>query len=38
MNVIQDFNKDGKKDWKDILFYGLTVIGNIVFTVFNIIH
>lgn len=38
MNVIQDFNKDGKTDWKDFLFYGLTITGNIVFTVFNIIH
>ena len=38
MEVIQDFNKDGKIDWKDFIFYGVTIIGNIVFTIFNIIH
>ena len=38
MNVIQDCNKDGKIDWKDFLFYGLSVAGNVLFTVLNIIH
>ena len=38
MNVIQDCNNDGKIDWKDSLFYGLTVGGNIIFTLINIFH
>lgn len=38
MEVIQDYNKDGKVDWKDFLFYGLTITGNIIFTLFNIFH
>lgn len=38
MEVIQDYNKDGKLDWKDYIFYGLTIAGNIVFTIINIIH
>ena len=38
MEVIQDFNKDGKIDWKDFIFYGLTITGNIIFTIFNIVH
>ena len=38
MEVIQDYNNDGKLDWKDYLFYSLSVVGNIVFTIINIIH
>lgn len=38
MEVIQDYNKDGKLDWKDYLFYGLTIAGNIVFTIINVLH
>lgn len=38
MNVIQDYNNDGKIDWKDFLFYGLTIGGNIIFTLINIFH
>lgn len=38
MEVIQDYNNDGKLDWKDYLFYSLTIVGNIVFTIINIIH
>lgn len=38
MEVIQDYNKDGKLDWKDYIFYGLTIAGNIVFTILNIVH
>ena len=38
MEVIQDYNNDGKLDWKDYIFYGLTIAGNIVFTIINIIH
>lgn len=38
MEVIQDFNNDGVIDWKDFLFYSLTITGNIIFTIFNIIH
>lgn len=35
--MIKDINNDGKIDYKDILFYGLTLTGNILMTVFNII-
>lgn len=38
MEVIQDFNKDGKIDWKDFIFYGVTIVGDIIFTIFNIVH
>ena len=38
MNVIQDYDNNGKLDWKDFLFYGLTIGGNILFTLINIIH
>lgn len=38
MEVIQDFNKDGKIDWIDYIFYGVTIVGNIIFTIFNIVH
>lgn len=37
-NIIQDVNNDGKIDWKDWLVFGMTTIGNIVFTLINIIH
>lgn len=38
MEVIQDYNKDGKLDWKDYIFYGLTIAGNIIFTIINVLH
>lgn len=38
MNVIQDCNNDGKIDWKDFLFYGLTISGNVIFTLVNILN
>ena len=38
MKIIQDFNKNGKIDWEDFLFYGLSITGNIVFTIFNTVH
>lgn len=38
MKVIQDFNKDNKIDWKDFIFYGLSITGNIIFTILNIVH
>ena len=38
MEIIQDYNKDGKIDWRDFLFYSLTITGNIIFTIFNIVH
>ena len=37
MRIIKDYNNDNKINWKDFLFYGLTLTGNIIFTVFNII-
>lgn len=37
MQIIQDYNNDKKIDWKDFLFYGLTITGNIIFTIFNIV-
>lgn len=37
MREIIDINNDGLIDWRDYLFYGVTVIGNIIFTVFNIL-
>ena len=38
MNVIQDYNNDSKLDWKDFLFYGLSIAGNIALTLINIFH
>lgn len=38
MKIIQDYDDNGRIDWKDFLFYGLTITGNIIFTVFNLIH
>lgn len=38
MNVITDYNRDGKIDWKDFLFYGLTITGNVIFTLINIFN
>lgn len=38
MKVMQDFNKDGKIDCRDFLFYGLSITGNIIFTILNIVH
>ena len=38
MNVIQDYNNDGKIDLIDYLFYGLTIMGNVIFTLINIFH
>lgn len=37
MKIIQDYNNDNKIDWKDFIFYGITIVGNIVFTIFNIV-
>ena len=37
-NVIQDINNDGKIDWKDWVVFGMTTIGNIIFTIVNVIH
>lgn len=38
MKIIQDFNNDGKLDYKDYIFYGLTIAGNIIFTIVNVLH
>ena len=38
MEVIHDYNNDGKINWKDFLFYGLTIGGNIIFTLINIFN
>lgn len=38
MNVIQDYNNDGEIDWKDFLFYGLSITGNVIFTLVNIFN
>lgn len=38
MESIKDYNNDGVLDWKDYLFYGLTIAGNIVFTIINVLH
>ena len=38
MEYIKDYNNDGKLDWKDYIFYGLTIVGNIVFTVINVLN
>lgn len=37
-NIIHDINNDGKIDWRDWLVYGITTIGNIIFTIINIVH
>ena len=29
---------DGKIDWRDWLVFGMTTIGNIIFTIINVIH
>lgn len=38
MEIIRDYNNDGKLDYKDYIFYGLTIAGNIIFTIINVIH
>lgn len=38
MDIIRDYNNDGKLNYKDYIFYGLTLVGNIIFTIVNIIH
>lgn len=38
MEEIKDYNNDGKLDWKDYIFYSLSVVGNIVFTIINVLH
>lgn len=38
MEIIRDYNNDGKLDYKDYIFYGLTITGNIIFTIINVIH
>lgn len=38
MEIIRDYNNDGKLDYKDYIFYGLTIAGNIIFTIVNVIH
>lgn len=38
MEVIKDYNNDGKLDWKDYIFYGLSIAGNIIFTIINVLH
>ena len=38
MEVIKDCNNDGKLDWTDYVFYGLSIVGNIVFTIINVLH
>ena len=37
-NIIQDINNDGKIDWRDWVVFGITTIGNIIFTIVNVIH
>ena len=37
MNIVPDYNKDNKIDWKDFIFYGVSIIGNVVFTIVNIV-
>ena len=38
MEIIRDYNNDGKLDYKDYIFYGLTIAGNIIFTIVNVLH
>lgn len=38
MESIKDYNNDGKLDWKDYIFYSITIVGNIVFTIINVLH
>lgn len=38
MEIIKDYNNDGKLDYLDYIFYGLTIMGNIIFTILNVIH
>ena len=38
MQTIQDYNNDKKIDWIDYVIYGLTLTGNIILTILNIIH
>lgn len=38
MEIIRDYNNDGKLDYKDYVFYGLTIAGNIIFTIVNVFH
>ena len=38
MEDVKDYNNDGKIDYKDFIFYGITIVGNIIFTLINILH
>lgn len=38
MESVKDYNNDGKIDYKDFIFYGVTIVGNIIFTIINILH
>ncbi len=38
MNGVTDYNGDGKVDWRDYLVFGVTLAGNIILTVVNILH
>lgn len=38
MEGVKDYNNDGKIDYKDFIFYGVTIVGNIIFTLINILH
>lgn len=38
MNIIQDYNNDGRIDWIDFLIYGMTITGNVILTLINILH
>lgn len=37
MGIVPDYNKDNKINWKDYIIYGITMTGNIIFTIINIV-
>ncbi len=38
MAELIDYNGDGKIDWKDYFVFGVTLIGNVILTVVNVLH
>ena len=38
MESIKDYNNDGDINWKDYVFYSLTIAGNIILTIINVLH
>lgn len=38
MECIKDYNNDDVINWKDYIFYSLTIAGNVILTIINVLH